>query len=119
MAQAREITFIKRLGKHLKMLRLKEGLTQQQLAFESGLELSQISRIERGLINTSVSQLFIIAKTLEVEPKMLFDFELTDHKQKINKQVSALCRVSICALGFIFIAIGRWAINCQIVNIGI
>jgi len=64
------------------MLRLKEGLTQQQLAFEAGLELSQISRIERGLINTSVSQLFIIAKTLDLTPKDLFDFELTETKKK-------------------------------------
>jgi transcriptional regulator with XRE-family HTH domain len=74
--QAREVSYLKALGKQLKKLRKEQGFTQQQLAFESGLELSQISRIERGIINTSVSQLFIICKTLEIHPKELFDFNL-------------------------------------------
>jgi len=74
--QAREVSYLKALGKQLKKLRKEQGFTQQQLAFESGLELSQISRIERGIINTSISQLFIICKTLEIHPKELFDFNL-------------------------------------------
>lgn len=76
MNQAREVSYLKALGKQLKKLRKEQGFTQQQLAFESGLELSQISRIERGIINTSISQLFIICKTLEIHPKELFDFNL-------------------------------------------
>ena len=76
MAQARENKFIKALGKRIRELRLQEGLTQQQLAFEAGLELRQISRIERGIINTSASQLFIIAKTLDIHPKELFNFKV-------------------------------------------
>jgi len=76
VAQARENKFIKALGKRIRELRLQEGLTQQQLAFEAGLELSQISRIERGIINTSASQLFIIAKTLDIHPKELFNFKV-------------------------------------------
>jgi transcriptional regulator with XRE-family HTH domain len=74
--QARNVSYLKALGKQLKKLRKEQGFTQQQLAFESGLELSQISRIERGIINTSVSQIFIICKTLEIHPKELFDFNL-------------------------------------------
>ncbi len=76
MNQARNVSYLKALGKQLKKLRKEQGFTQQQLAFESGLELSQISRIERGIINTSVSQIFIICKTLEIHPKELFDFNL-------------------------------------------
>jgi transcriptional regulator with XRE-family HTH domain len=55
---------------------MENNLTQNQLAFEAGLTLSQISRIERGLINTSVSHIFLIAKVLDVAPKKLFDFEI-------------------------------------------
>ncbi|MCC6458936.1 MAG: helix-turn-helix transcriptional regulator [Saprospiraceae bacterium] len=50
-------------------------LSQEELAWKADLELSQISRIERGIINTSVSQLFSIATALEVQVKELFEFE--------------------------------------------
>lgn len=62
-------------GSHLKLLRQQKGWTQEQLAFAADLEHSQISRIERGVINTSISQLYQIAKALEVPVKKLFDFE--------------------------------------------
>ena len=47
----------------------------EQLAFQADVELSQISRIERGIINTSLSQIFQIARALDIHPKELFDFE--------------------------------------------
>ena len=53
-------------------------LSQEELAWKADLELSQISRIERGVINTSVSQLFIIARALEVTMPELFDFEMPE-----------------------------------------
>ena len=40
------------------------------------MEISQIGRIERGLINTSISSVFIIAEALNISPKHLFDFEM-------------------------------------------
>ncbi|MBK8967283.1 MAG: helix-turn-helix transcriptional regulator [Lewinellaceae bacterium] len=52
------------------------GLSQEALAWKADLELSQISRIERGVINTSVSQLFSIAEALEVPMAALFEFEM-------------------------------------------
>ncbi len=76
MKYAREEEFIRCLGKNIKKIRMENNLTQNQLAFEAGLTLSQISRIERGLINTSVSHIFLIAKVLDVAPKKLFDFEI-------------------------------------------
>ena len=39
------------------------------------MEYSQISRIERGIINTSISHVFAIAKALKVEPSELFTFK--------------------------------------------
>ena len=61
----------------LKKVRLREGLTQNQLAFESGLSLSQIARIETARINPTLSTVFVIARTLNVKLSDLFDFNLT------------------------------------------
>ncbi len=71
----RHDTGIKLFGEKLREIRQSRELTQVQLAMASGLELSQISRIERGVINTSISQLFQIAEALGVHPKALFDFD--------------------------------------------
>ena len=63
-------------GNRLRKLRLEKGLSQQELAFAADVELSQISRIERGVINTSISQVFNIADAMEMHPSKLFDFEI-------------------------------------------
>ncbi len=63
-------------GKNLRKLRKAKGITsQQKLADLSELELSQINRIELGLINTSISHLEAIAAALAEHPKVLLDFE--------------------------------------------
>ncbi len=63
---------LKVFGKRVRDLRKQKGFTMQQLADLCDIEYSQISRIERGLINTSLSNVFIIAEVLEVDPKELF-----------------------------------------------
>jgi len=54
------------VGSRVRNIRQSKGLTIQQLAFEIGVEYTQLSRIERGRINTSVFQLFLISKALGV-----------------------------------------------------
>lgn len=61
---------------HFKQIRIRQGYTQSQLSFESGLSLSQIARIETGRINPTLSTVFILARTLDIPLKELFDFEL-------------------------------------------
>lgn len=53
-------------------------MTQSQLAFDCNFEISQISRIERGVIDTSVCNAYILAKSLEIPVKDLFDFDFQD-----------------------------------------
>lgn len=60
----------------LKKVRIREGYTQSQLAFESGLSLSQIARIETARINPTLSTVFTLARTLDVSLIELFDFML-------------------------------------------
>lgn len=68
--------FIIEFGKNLRKIRLSKNVSMQTLAYTINVEYSQISRIELGKINTSISIVFEIANALEVPLKNLFDFEL-------------------------------------------
>jgi transcriptional regulator with XRE-family HTH domain len=61
-------------GKNLQLLRRRQNFTQEELAYNSGISLSQIARIETGKINPTVCTLIIIAKTLKIKPTELMDF---------------------------------------------
>jgi len=67
---------IKKFGINLKRIRKALNISQEELAYRTELELSQIGRIERGVINTSISNVFLIAEKLNISPKDLFDFEI-------------------------------------------
>ena len=54
------------VGSKIRSIRQSKGLTIEQLAFEIGIEYTQLSRIERGRINTSIFQLFLISKALNI-----------------------------------------------------
>jgi transcriptional regulator with XRE-family HTH domain len=64
---------IKSFGEKLREIRLSKGVSQETLAYSTDLHLSQIGRIERGEINTSISFVFLFAETLGVDPKDFFD----------------------------------------------
>lgn len=66
--------FLIDFGKNLRKHRKLKGFTQAQLAIDLGFEISQISRIERGIINTSIGNINAIAKVLKIDIKDLFDF---------------------------------------------
>ncbi len=76
MKQTRHEIGLKKFGNHLRKVRMERNFTQEKLANAADIEISQISRIERGIINTSISQVFVIANALNIHPKELFDFEL-------------------------------------------
>ena len=64
-----------KFGDNLRKLRLEKGFTQEQLANELGVEVSQISRIERGLINTSVIMLYNMSRILDISVTNFFNFD--------------------------------------------
>lgn len=68
-------TILINFGKNLRSTRLEKGFTQEHLANELGIEISQISRIERGVINTSITTLYSIAKVLNVNVSEFFVFD--------------------------------------------
>lgn len=71
----KDIEFLKTFGKRLKQLREEKGISQAQLAFEAEIQISQIIRIERGLINTTIANVKLLSKILDIPLKELFDFE--------------------------------------------
>ncbi|MCC6183007.1 MAG: helix-turn-helix transcriptional regulator [Bacteroidia bacterium] len=72
MVYVRHNKGLKRLGNKIKEIRLQQKISQDQLSFESGISKNQISRIERGEINTGVSTLLILAEVLNVHIKEFF-----------------------------------------------
>lgn len=74
MGQIRNNEFLKAFGENLKKIRLENGFTQEKLAFSVGIEISQISRIERGILNTSISTIHALAVAMDIPIKDLFDF---------------------------------------------
>jgi transcriptional regulator with XRE-family HTH domain len=61
-------------GKRLREIRKQKELSLEGLAFEADMEISQIYRIEKGIINPTLSTLFALSKALGVTLKDLMDF---------------------------------------------
>lgn len=74
MEYLKESDFLIAFGKNLRKYRKLKGFTQEQLANDLNIEISQISRIERGIINTSIGNINAISKVLKINIKDLFDF---------------------------------------------
>lgn len=66
----------------LKRLRKKHGFTQDQLAFEAGISLSQVARIETSRINPTLSTVFAIARAMDIPLQSMFDFQIPLKSQK-------------------------------------
>ncbi len=64
---------IQKLGGNIRQLRLEKNLSMEKVALESGMEYSQIRRIERGIINTTIFQIHRISKTLKIPIKEFFN----------------------------------------------
>tara|TARA_R110001592_G_scaffold88299_8_gene260058 strand:- start:3117 stop:3407 length:291 start_codon:yes stop_codon:yes gene_type:complete len=67
---------LKLLGQRLKEIRKQKNMSQEDLADTSGLALSQIGRIERGVINATLSSVFALCRALDIEVAELMNFKL-------------------------------------------
>ena len=59
------------LGKKIKSLRLRDGLSQEDLAYKAKIERSYMGKIERGECNPSFKKIVDIANALKVSPSDL------------------------------------------------
>lgn len=62
----------KQLGERVKIQRMAQGLTQEELADKSGLSQQYISELERGLRNPTALTLLELANALEIHIASLF-----------------------------------------------
>lgn len=67
-----EHIFLENFGKKLRTLRKEKGFSQFQLAVESGIPKTQVGRIERAEINTTLRTIFKLSKALNIESNELF-----------------------------------------------
>jgi transcriptional regulator with XRE-family HTH domain len=59
------------IGGHLRRLRLKRGLTQEQAAEALGLAAKYLARVERGEVHIGVGTLVRFARYYDVDPGKL------------------------------------------------
>lgn len=55
-----------KIGQSVRYLRLKKNLSQEELAWQAGLNLNSISTLERGINNIKIKTLYKIAQALNV-----------------------------------------------------
>ncbi|MFD0677380.1 MULTISPECIES: helix-turn-helix domain-containing protein [unclassified Paenibacillus] len=65
---------LKLVGSKIRDYRKSKGLSQDQLGELCGFHFSYIGGVERGERNLSLENIGKIAKALDVEPKLLFEF---------------------------------------------
>ena len=64
--------YVQVFGKHLRTTR---NLSQEDLANDADIPINQIGTIERAEINTTLSTMRAISKTLNIHINKLFDFD--------------------------------------------
>lgn len=66
---------LKKFGERVRELRIKKGLSQEELAELSGLHRTYISSLELGKRNVSLINIFALSKALGVTPDKLLKAE--------------------------------------------
>jgi len=67
--------FLSKVGKRIRELRLAIDLSQEKLAFKSGLDRTYIGSVERGERNIAVINLNKVCSALEISISEFFNFE--------------------------------------------
>ena len=68
-----EKALLKRFGSRVRKVRQDKGLSQEELALESGLDRSYIGGVERGERNISLVNLVKLSKALSVSLSTLLE----------------------------------------------
>ena len=63
-----------KLGAHIRKIRERQGISQEQLAADAEIPYSSVNEIEGGKTNPTVASLMALADALEVSVAELVDF---------------------------------------------
>ncbi|KQN74797.1 helix-turn-helix transcriptional regulator [Devosia sp. Leaf64] len=64
-------------ARNLRLLRAEKGMSQETLAFESGVNRTYVSDVERGIRNISLDNISRLAKALDVPAWTLLKGDLS------------------------------------------
>ena len=84
------------LGNRIRTIRTALGISQEELAFKSGISAAHLGQIERGLKAPTIVTIDKIAKALNITLPILFSFDVTNvpasssEINKINTYISGL-----------------------------
>ena len=70
-----EKEILKKLGSNIASIRKKMEMSQADLCYEIDIDLSTLSRLERGLLNVTYNTLYKIASYFKIDMKDLFTFK--------------------------------------------
>ena len=81
------MTVEKSFAKVLKSLRMMRKMSQEELAFQSNLDRTYISMLERGIHQPTIATLFALSKALKIKASELiklveFDSETDSEEQQ-------------------------------------
>jgi len=71
-------------GTHLRALRESKGYSQEDLANIADISLSQVSRIERGVVSLTLCTLVVICNAMEMSLVELCDFITKDRSNDVT-----------------------------------
>ena len=77
------------LGKKIKQLRLKAGLTQEQLAEKLGIGAQSVSKWENAVAMPDITTLPLLAETFGVSIDDLFDLTTEQRLNRIENRMDA------------------------------
>ncbi len=72
-SRIRDKEFISRFGIRVRAARHAQNLTMEDVADRAGIDYRQVSRVEAGSINATISTAIAIARALGVPLSQLFD----------------------------------------------
>lgn len=76
MASEIQAETLRKFGQHFLNIRKRKKLSYRKIALKCDLDYSDISKIEKGERNISLTTLIELAKGLEVDIKELVDFKI-------------------------------------------
>ncbi|MDQ6526416.1 cupin domain-containing protein [Nocardioides sp. LHD-245] len=76
---------IAQIGARVRLLRSRQGLTLKEVASRTGVSVSMLSMLERGVASASVGTLVSVASALGVHMSDLFDRDEPEHSDPVRR----------------------------------
>ncbi|MHA4806618.1 helix-turn-helix domain-containing protein [Flavitalea flava] len=67
---------LKKFGENLRKLRKAKNLSLREMSYACSIDNSKIAKIEKGMINITLTTILQLALALEAHPSSLLNYEL-------------------------------------------